>query len=110
MKTWGFILFLLTLLIAPLASFSAEAAMVRSRPAIKEIFTGGYFGGIKRGILILNLSKQGHTKTYYAPSNFKASCGGTDVEIHNLPINTEIRVTTDLSGSITKIVCSGGGK
>ena len=107
MKSLSIFLLLLMLTI----SFYAEAA-TRSGdvPISNEVFSGGFFGGIKKGILILNLSKQGNIKTYYVSPSLKVLYKGAETEIGNLPLNTEIRITTNARGFVTKAVVLEGGQ
>ena len=107
MKSLSIIFLLLTLII----SFHAEAATRRGDVSISnEIISGGFFGGIKNGMLILNLSKQGHIKTYYVSLALKVLYRGAEIEIGNLPLNTEIRITTNSNGYVTKVLVLEGGQ
>lgn len=107
MKSLGIILMLLALM----TSLSAEAA-TRSGyvPVSNEFIAGGYFGGIKKGIFILNLSRQGQVRTYYVSPTLKVSYGGAEINASQLPLNTEISIKSDSSGFVTKVVVVEGRK
>ena len=107
MKSLGIVLMLLALM----ASFSVEAA-TRSGyvPVSNGFIAGGYFGGVKNGIFILNLSQQGQVKTYYVSPTLNVSYRGEEINVSNLPLNTEISITSDSNGFVTKVVVVEGRK
>ena len=79
-------------------------------PAAYQFFSGGYFGGVKKGMLILNLSNQGQLKTFPASPRLKVIYKGLLTDLEKLPLNTPIRVTTDRGGSLVGIEVLGGEK
>lgn len=91
--------------------FVAEAATSAGPvPVARELASGGYFGGVKKGMLILNLSNEGKVQTYYASSGLKVWYQGASIDLAKLPLNTPIRVITDRGGSLTRVEVLGAEK